>query len=73
MTGRLTAAVDEDRCRGHGVCCASCPEVFTLNDDGYAEVRTPDVPPEFEAAVRDAAEHCPERAITVGRPTRSTR
>ena len=66
MTPRLTVAVDEDRCCGHGVCWATCPQVFELNDDGYAEVRTPDVPPEFEAAVRDAADHCPERAISLG-------
>lgn len=61
----MRAAVDEDRCRGHGVCCAACPEVFTLTDDGYSEVREPDIRPGLEAAVRAAADSCPERAITV--------
>ena len=61
----MRAVVDEDRCRGHGVCCATCPEVFTLTDDGYSEVREPRIPPGLEAAVRAAADSCPERAITV--------
>jgi ferredoxin len=61
----MKAIVDDDRCRGHAVCCSFCPEVFTLTDDGYAEVVTPEVPTQFEQAVRDAAANCPERAITV--------
>jgi len=40
--------------------------VFDLNDDGYAEARTFDVPGEFENAAHSAAVNCPERAI-VGR------
>ena len=33
--------VDEDRCRGHGMCLTLCPEVFNMHDDGYA-VADPD-------------------------------
>ncbi|MFI1212961.1 ferredoxin [Streptomyces sp. NPDC020802] len=62
----MKAVVDEDRCRGHGVCCTLCPEVFDLSDDGYAVVRVLDIPPESEQAARGAAMSCPERAITVG-------
>lgn len=61
----MKVAVDEDRCRGHGVCCVTCPEVFTLTDDGYSEVREPEVRPALEAAVRAAAGACPEHAIAV--------
>ncbi len=61
----MKVAVDEDRCRGHGVCCTFCPEVFDLTDDGYSVVRDPEVPAGFEEAVRDAAANCPEHAITV--------
>ncbi|XVQ09476.1 ferredoxin [Spirillospora sp. CA-255316] len=60
----MKVTVDDDRCRGHGVCCALCPEVFTLNDDGYTVVETPEVPAEFEDAVLTAVAQCPERAIT---------
>ncbi|MCT9079630.1 ferredoxin [Streptomyces fulvoviolaceus] len=61
----MKVTVDDDSCRGHGVCCTLCPEVFDLSDDGYAVVETPDVPAEFEDAVRSAAGMCPEHAITV--------
>ena len=26
--------IDDDNCRGHGVCAAECPAVFGINDDG---------------------------------------
>jgi ferredoxin len=61
----MKVEVDDDRCRGHGVCWSICPEVFELTDDGYAVALLPDVPPEHEDGVRDAYESCPERAITV--------
>ncbi|MEU5880536.1 ferredoxin [Spirillospora sp. NPDC047279] len=60
----MRAAVDEDRCRGHGVCLTICPEVFDLTDDGYAEAIVPQVPPELEDAVLKAVRSCPERAIS---------
>jgi ferredoxin len=61
----VRVTVDDDRCRGHAVCCSLCPEVFALTDDGYTVAETPDVPAEFEKAVLDAAASCPEQAITI--------
>ncbi|WNM31930.1 ferredoxin [Streptomyces sp. Li-HN-5-11] len=61
----MKVVIDEDRCRGHAVCCTICPEVFDLNDDGYAVADTADLPPRFEQAARTAATSCPERAITL--------
>jgi ferredoxin len=61
----MRVAVDADLCGGHGVCWSLCPEVFTLNDDGYSVVQVPEVPPEFEDAVRASANQCPTHAITV--------
>jgi ferredoxin len=60
----MKATVDEDLCRGHGSCCAVCPDVFALNDDGYATVQVTVVPAHLEADARLAANRCPERAIT---------
>lgn len=60
----MKVSVDSDRCRGHGICLGECPEVFELSDDGYAHA-APDVPAEFEDAVRSAESACPERAIVV--------
>ncbi|MFG3524942.1 ferredoxin [Nocardia nova] len=61
----MKVSVDSDRCGGHGVCTSLCPEIFSLTDDGYAEVRQPDVPAEFEDAIGAAAQACPEWAIEV--------
>lgn len=61
----MRAAVDPDRCQGHARCWSICPEVFELDDEGHAFVPIPDVPVELEARARDAANNCPERAITL--------
>ena len=61
----MIVTVDEDRCRGHGVCTSLCPTVFTLNDDGYSEVLVSEVPASLEEAVGDAVRQCPEKAISV--------
>ncbi|MCG5433972.1 ferredoxin [Mycobacterium sp. MYCO198283] len=62
----MRASVDDDRCRGHGICVAVCPEIFTLTDDGYAVAADGDVPESLQASAVEAAEACPEHAITVG-------
>jgi ferredoxin len=61
----VTVTVDDERCRGHAVCCTLCPEVFTLTEDGYTVAQDPEIPAGFEEAVRTAAASCPERAIAV--------
>jgi ferredoxin len=60
----MRITVDDDRCAGRGMCLTFCPEVFTLNDDGYAEAQATEIPVESQAAVREAIECCPEHAIT---------
>lgn len=60
----MRVTVDEDLCRGHGVCCTLCPDVFVLSDDGYASVLVDEVPAQHEDAVRSAVVRCPERAIS---------
>ncbi len=59
----MKVAIDNDRCRGHGICTTLCPDVFSINDDGYAEVSGPEVAAEHENDVRTAVDSCPERAI----------
>ena len=61
----MRVAIDEDLCRGHGVCVSLCPEVFDLSDDGYATVLVDEVPGAHEDAVASAVKRCPERAITL--------
>lgn len=61
-----SSARSPSRCRGHGMCTTLCPEVFAINDDGYAEVQVPEVPDGQEDAAREAIECCPEQAISEG-------
>jgi ferredoxin len=56
--------VDEDRCRGHGMCLTLCPDVFSMTNDGYAVADPPEVPAGLEDAAKDAIVNCPEQAIT---------
>ncbi len=56
--------VDDQRCRGHGVCVTLCPDVFSLTDDGYAVSIESDVPTELESATQEAIQCCPEQAIS---------
>ena len=57
-------SVDPDLCQGHARCWEICPEVFALDDEGYAVVVQPDVPDELHPKAREAVANCPERAIT---------
>jgi len=59
----MKVTVDEDRCRGHGMCLTLCPEVFQMHDDGYAVADPSEVPAGLEEAAKDAITNCPEQAI----------
>ena len=61
----MRVSVDADVCQGHARCWGICPEVFSLDEEGHALVENPEVPAEFQAKAQEAAENCPERAITV--------
>jgi ferredoxin len=61
----MKAAIDPNVCQGHARCWEICPEVFVLDDEGYGSVPVAEVPTELEARAREAADNCPERAITL--------
>ena len=61
----MRVRIDDERCKGHGMCCGLCPEVFELTDDGYAHVLVDDVPSEQQDVVRTAVTQCPEGAISI--------
>jgi ferredoxin len=58
-------SVDAGLCQGHGLCTVCAPEVFDIGDDGHAGVVVDEVPPDLGDAARNAAQTCPERAITI--------
>ena len=60
----MKVKIDPDLCTVCMLCVDDVPEVFEMGED-VAEVKTPEVPAEFEDAVREAAENCVADAITV--------
>ncbi len=57
--------VDHELCSGHGRCAAVAPSVYSLDESGYCAITEADVAPGDEAAARNGANNCPERAITL--------
>jgi ferredoxin len=60
----MKAKVDADKCIGCGLCEATCPEVFRLNND-VSQVIVDTVPPEAQENCRQAADNCPVQAISL--------
>lgn len=55
-----------DRCQGHNRCYALAPQLFDVDDLGYAtEIGDGRVPPGLEGAARLAVANCPENAIEI--------
>ncbi|MFD4605484.1 ferredoxin [Streptomyces sp. NPDC058464] len=61
----MKITIESSSCSGHARCAAAAPQLFRLDDDGYALPLDGDVPQGLEQAARDGATACPERAITV--------
>lgn len=62
----MRVKVDSDRCQGHNRCYAIAPELFDVDDLGYAtELGDGTVPPELEDKARLAVANCPEHAIEI--------
>lgn len=62
----MRARVDSTKCGGYGVCADVCPTVFETDEFGYAAVHDGgSVSPDREAEAAQAAESCPEGAITL--------
>ena len=59
----LTIVLDTDLCQGHAVCVGECAEVFYLGPDGKVAAKTLQPGTELNDQVREAARHCPTRAI----------
>lgn len=55
---------DRDACQGHNRCYQLGPELFDVDDEGYAVLLvTGEVPAELEEKAQLCADNCPEFAI----------
>lgn len=60
----MKVKVDQNACIGCGACVSICPDVFSFNDEGFAQAITEAVPEEDVERVREAIEGCPTEAIS---------
>jgi ferredoxin len=56
--------VDFNVCADHHQCTSIAPDVFRVDDNGYLAF-TAEPAQELHAAARNAADGCPEQAITI--------
>jgi ferredoxin len=62
----MKISVDRDLCQGHNRCSALAPDLFELDDFGYAAAAGDGtVPPGSTELAQLAVDNCPERAILV--------
>ena len=52
-----------DGCIGCGLCAGTCPDVFSMSDDGVAVAIDMDVPEDSLETAAEAMDNCPASAI----------
>jgi ferredoxin len=62
----MKVAVDPELCSQCGLCVELAPDVFEMGDDS-AVVLVEIVPPDLEDDATEAAESCPEEAISIAK------
>jgi len=57
---------DRAKCCGHNRCYSLAPEIWDVDDEGYAILRIEgDIPAELQEKAQLTADNCPEFAITI--------
>jgi ferredoxin len=57
---------DRDACQGHNRCYMLAPELFDVDDEGYAILLVEgDIPDELADKAQLTVDNCPEFAITI--------
>lgn len=54
-----------DRCEGHGLCEATAPLVYQMDDAGFAHVLDDPIPVELVAMAEAGARVCPVAALRI--------
>lgn len=59
--------VDSNNCCGYGMCTELCPEVFSLDKNGFVVANRTEIPEELVAATEDAVSSCPEKVLKLSK------
>ena len=63
---RMRFVVDRALCQGHNRCAALLPDVFDIDDDGFARVYDDgEVPDDVAEVATDVVDSCPEGAVSL--------
>lgn len=55
--------VDHVKCCGYGMCAELCPDVFSLDENGFVIANMTEIPEELRGAAEDAVYSCPEGVL----------
>lgn len=61
----MRVIVNRTLCDGNGDCVREAPDLFALDDDGFAALLTQPADPAARDRARLAARACPKAAITI--------
>jgi ferredoxin len=61
----MKAYIEREGCISCGLCTQTCPEVFRMAEDGFAEIYGDDVPEKAEERAVESQENCPTSVIVV--------
>lgn len=61
----MKVVVDLDLCQGHGQCIEVAPEIFEMDDDGYALVMIERPGEALQPKLYTAVQRCPAEAIKI--------
>jgi ferredoxin len=57
--------VDRNKCCGYGTCAELCPEVFSLDENGFVVASMTEIPEDLLETADEACYCCPEEAIKI--------
>lgn len=61
----MKAFVDRDTCIGCEACVGTCPEVFSMDEEGKSVPIKEDIPNDILGSAQDARDGCPVSAISI--------
>jgi ferredoxin len=57
--------VDRNKCCGYGMCAEVCPEVFSLDENGFVVANMTEIPEELMESAEEAVYCCPEDVLKI--------